>query len=97
MHLNKLIVRDFPRNTTMEQDLTKYRLLNVFYNRDREIEFLEKLAAEEKPVKERGWKVVQGVAQRTQNFLQRISSWAGAQAKEGAQESGTEKLCESSW
>ena len=60
MHLNKLIVRDFPRNPTMEQELTKYRLLNVFYNRDREIEFLEKLAAEEKPVKERGWKEYRG-------------------------------------
>jgi hypothetical protein len=44
----------------MEQELTKYRLLNVFYNRDREIEFLEKLAAEEKPVKERGWKEYRG-------------------------------------
>jgi hypothetical protein len=32
----------------------------VFYNRDREIEFLEKLAAEEKPVKERGWKEYRG-------------------------------------
>jgi hypothetical protein len=59
-HLNKLIVRDFPKHTTMEQELTKYRLLNVFYNRDREIEFLEKLAAEEKPVKERGWKEYRG-------------------------------------
>jgi hypothetical protein len=60
MHLNKLVVKDFPRNPTMEQELTKYRLLNVFYNRDREIEFLEKLAAEEKPVKERGWKEYRG-------------------------------------
>jgi hypothetical protein len=33
-HLNKLIVRDFPKRTTMEQELTKYRLLNLFYNRD---------------------------------------------------------------
>jgi hypothetical protein len=55
-HLNRLIVRDFPGNTTMGQELIKYRLLDVFYNRSREIEFLEKLAAEERSVKEQGWK-----------------------------------------
>ncbi|AGF98001.1 Mobile element protein [Methanosarcina mazei Tuc01] len=32
MHLNKLIVSDFPKNTTIEQELLKYRLLNIFYN-----------------------------------------------------------------
>lgn len=36
-HLNKLVVRDFPKYATMEQEFTKYRMLNVFYNRDREI------------------------------------------------------------
>jgi hypothetical protein len=40
-HLNKLIVADFPNNTTIEQELMKYRLLNIFYNRDAEIEFLQ--------------------------------------------------------
>jgi hypothetical protein len=59
-HLNKLIVRDFPKRTTMEQELTKYRLLNLFYNRDKEIEFLKKLAAEENLIKERGWKEYRG-------------------------------------
>jgi len=39
-HLNKLIVNDFPRKTTIEQELVKYKLLNIFYNRDSEIEFL---------------------------------------------------------
>ena len=47
MHLNKLIVRDFPRKTTIEQELMKYRLLNIFYNRESEICFLEKLRSEE--------------------------------------------------
>ncbi|KKH58989.1 hypothetical protein DU76_17360, partial [Methanosarcina mazei] len=37
MHLNKLIVSDFPKNTTIEQELLKYRLLNIFYNRENEI------------------------------------------------------------
>jgi len=47
MHLDKLIVSDFPRNTTIEQELLKYRLLNIFYNRENEIKFLEKLQNEE--------------------------------------------------
>lgn len=47
MHLNKLIVSDFPKRTTIEQELLKYRLLNIFYNRENEIKFLEKLRSEE--------------------------------------------------
>jgi len=35
----------------MEQELTKYKLLNIFYNRDNKIEFLKKLAGEEKIMK----------------------------------------------
>ena len=46
-HLNKLIVNDFPRNTTMAQELIKYKLLNIFYNREKEIEMLQKLELEE--------------------------------------------------
>jgi hypothetical protein len=46
MHLNKLIVSDFPKKTTIEQELLKYRLLNIFYNRENEIKFLEKLLSE---------------------------------------------------
>jgi pyruvate dehydrogenase complex dehydrogenase (E1) component len=49
LHLNKLIVRDFPKSTTMEEELTKYKLLNIFYNRDKEIEFLSKLVEEDGP------------------------------------------------
>ena len=47
MHLDKLIVNDFPRKTTIEQELLKYRLLNIFYNRETEIKFLEELLSEE--------------------------------------------------
>ncbi len=47
MHLNKLIVSDFPKNTTIEQELLKYRLLKIFYNRENEIKFLEELLSEE--------------------------------------------------
>ncbi|AKB52657.1 Mobile element protein [Methanosarcina barkeri str. Wiesmoor] len=37
MHLNKLIVSDFPKKTTIEQELLKYKLLNIFYNSENEI------------------------------------------------------------
>lgn len=47
MHLNKLIVSDFSKKTTIEQELLKYRLLNIFYNRENEIKFLEELLSEE--------------------------------------------------
>ena len=32
LHLNKLIVGDFSVNTTIAEELIKYRLLNIFYN-----------------------------------------------------------------
>jgi hypothetical protein len=51
-HLNKLIVADFPNNTTIEQELMKYRMLNIFYNRDAEIEFLRGLVEEEQVMKD---------------------------------------------
>jgi transposase-like protein len=51
LHLNKLIVSDFPKNTTIEQELIKYELLNVFYNRELEIEFLQRIADEEQIMK----------------------------------------------
>jgi hypothetical protein len=53
LHLNKLIVNDFPRKTSIEQELIKYRLLNIFYNREPEIEFLSCLIEEEKTMKQR--------------------------------------------
>ena len=54
LHLNKLIVRDFPRNPTMEQELIKYRLLNIFYNRDAEMSFLREMVEKEVVVIRRG-------------------------------------------
>jgi hypothetical protein len=51
--LNKLIVNDFPRKTSIEQELIKYRLLNIFYDREPEIEFLSCLIEEEKTMKQR--------------------------------------------
>ena len=50
LHLNKLIVKDFPKNTTMAQELIKYRLLNIFYNREKEIEMLRQLELKERGI-----------------------------------------------
>lgn len=50
LHLNKLIVSDFPKNTTIAQELLKYRLLNIFYNREKEIEMLRQLELEEREI-----------------------------------------------
>jgi transposase-like protein len=47
LHLNKLVVKDFPRYTSIAQELLKYRILNIFYNREKEIEMLRKLELEE--------------------------------------------------
>ena len=46
LHLNKLVVKDFPRYTFIAQELLKYRILNIFYNREKEIEMLRKLELE---------------------------------------------------
>jgi hypothetical protein len=56
LHLNKLIVDDFPQKTSINQELVKYRLLNIFYNRDLEIEFLSCLIEEEKAMRQKSGK-----------------------------------------
>jgi hypothetical protein len=49
-HLNKLIVNDFPKTASMDQELAKYRMLNIFYNRELEIKFLSRMAEVEKDI-----------------------------------------------
>lgn len=43
LHLNKLVVSDFGKNTTLLNEYNQYLILNIFYNRKRELKFLEKL------------------------------------------------------
>jgi len=50
LHLNKRIVNEFQKKTTFKQELTKHRLLNIFYNREAEIEILKDKAEEEERV-----------------------------------------------
>jgi len=55
LHLNNRIVNDFPRKTSIKQELTKYWLLNLFYNREAEIEILKNMVREEdEQIKENG-------------------------------------------
>jgi len=49
-HLNKLVVKDFPRRTTIAQELLKYKLLNIFYNREKEIKMLGELELKEREI-----------------------------------------------
>ncbi len=56
LHLNKLIVYDFPRKTSIEQELIKYKLLNIFYNRELEIDYLSRLIDEEKVILQKSGK-----------------------------------------
>jgi hypothetical protein len=56
LHLDKLVVNDFPRKTSIEQELVKYKLLNIFYNREPEIEFLSCLIEEEKIMRQKSSK-----------------------------------------
>ena len=49
-HLNKLMGKDFPRKTTIAQDLLKYKLYNIFYNHEKEIELISKLEAKERSI-----------------------------------------------
>lgn len=43
LHLNKLVVKDFGKNTTLLNEYNKYLILNIFYNRKKELKFLERL------------------------------------------------------
>lgn len=43
LHLNKLVVADFGKNTTLLNEYNKYLILDIFYNRKKELKFLEKL------------------------------------------------------
>lgn len=43
LHLNKLVVNDFGRNISLQNIHNMYLILNIFYNREKEIRFLERL------------------------------------------------------
>ena len=46
-HLNQDIANEFSRHCPMKDELIKYRLFNIFYDRDEEINYLKKICEEE--------------------------------------------------
>ena len=52
LHLNKLIVKEFSRNCSMADEFLKYQLLNIFYDRRKEVRYLKKLVLKENQMKE---------------------------------------------
>lgn len=50
-HLNKLIVNEFPKKTTMQLEYKKYQMLNIFFDRGKELQYLKKKVKEEKALK----------------------------------------------
>ena len=47
LHLNKLVVFDFGKNVSLLNEYNKYLILNLFYNREKELNFLKKLLQKE--------------------------------------------------
>ena len=43
LHLNKLVVKDFEKTKSLLNEYNKYLILNIFYNRRKELKFLERL------------------------------------------------------
>lgn len=46
-HLNQNIAKEFSRKCPMKDEFVKYRLFNIFYNRDEELDFLKIICEEE--------------------------------------------------
>lgn len=51
LHLNKLIVKGFSRNCSMENELLKYEFLNIFYDRSKEVRYLKRRVRKERSKK----------------------------------------------
>ena len=46
-HLNQNIAKEFSKQCTMKEELIKYRLFNIFYDREEELNYLKVVCAEE--------------------------------------------------
>jgi len=74
LHLNKLIVNDFPKKRTFKLEYLKYRLLNIFYDRTKELQYLRGLIQKEINVKEKaGYK--QWLKRAWKRFRDHIHKW----------------------
>jgi hypothetical protein len=71
-HQSKLIVNDFPKKTTIEEELLKYRMLNIFYDRTSEIQWLSCLIEEEQEMKKRGEKTYREWLEEAQKWFKKF-------------------------
>lgn len=53
LHLNKLVVSDIGKVKTLQEVYNTYLLLNIFFNREKELEFIQMLIEEQKYVKDK--------------------------------------------
>ena len=78
MHLNKLVVKDFGKNTSLQNDYNKYLILNIFYNRQRELKFLDRLIKKqdkkrfETAKEKREW--IQKAKQKFRDYLRKLEN-----------------------
>ena len=74
LHLNKRIVNDFPRKCTFQLEHLKYRLLNIFYDRTKELQYLRRLMDKEEKRKDRpGYK--RWLKRSWKRFRDHIRKW----------------------
>lgn len=43
LHLNKLVISDFGKNTSLQDEYNKYSILNIFYNREVELKYIQRI------------------------------------------------------
>ena len=55
LHLNKLVTKDFGKNLSLQNMYNRYLLLNIFYNRERELKYLKRLL-QKSSLKDFDWK-----------------------------------------
>lgn len=84
MHLNKLVVKDFGKNTTLLNEYNKYLILNIFYNRKKELKFLEKLLKkQDKKWFESAKEKREGVKKAKQKFRDYVKDLENARRRKG--------------
>lgn len=73
LHLNKLIVKDFGSVTSINDEYSLYLLLNIFYNRRKELKYLEKLLKKQSKLtnkdNKKGW-----IEQKLSDFREYVKS-----------------------
>lgn len=83
LHLNKLVVKDFGRNPGLQNMYNKYLLLNIFYNRKKELLFLEKLLKQSEKIfsnqeEEKLW-----LKKAKEKFYKKLRVWENRRRRKG--------------